>query len=82
MLPPRCCKPSPDRRFPPVLSTILTWILLALIPVAPVVLRLFAGDEPRSDDRDDLPADPDDTRLDEPDGDPQQDEPGGLLAAA
>lgn len=79
MLPPRCCKPSPDRRFPPVLSTILTWILLALIPVAPVVFALFAGDEPRNSEEDPPPVEHDDTR---PDGDPRQDEPDGLLAAA
>lgn len=65
-----------------MLSTWLTWILLALIPVAPVVLRLFAGDEPRNDDRDDLPADLDDTRLGEPGEEPAQDEPDGLLLAA
>lgn len=65
-----------------MLSTILTWILLALIPVAPVVFALFAGDEPRNSEEDPPPLERDDTRLDEPGGDPRQDEPGGLLIAA
>jgi hypothetical protein len=33
-----------------VLSAWLTWALIALIPVAPVALVLFAGDEPRNDE--------------------------------
>lgn len=32
------------------MSAILTWILLALIPVAAVVIRLWAGEDPRADE--------------------------------
>jgi len=52
----------------PVLSTCLTWVLLALIFIAPVILRLYAEDDPRNGDPDSSPQD--------------EEDPGGLLAAA
>ena len=33
-----------------MLSTWLTWLLIAAIPVAAVVLRLWAGNDPRNDE--------------------------------
>jgi hypothetical protein len=64
-----------------VLSTYLTWFLLALIPAVPVILALFPGlDEPRNED-DTPPPDRDDTRLDDPPAVAGQDEAGPVLMA-
>ena len=46
------------------------WLMLAALLVLPVLLRTYAGDEPRNDAGDDLAAGPED------------EEPDGMLAAA